>query len=102
MRWGPWRSLSTRQLGKNWKAFRVIRPGIRTAKGASVPTSLFIDPKYAGISAIIACSMDRSKDASMPVDIVHNHYARVHVPERILGREGEEWITKTVASSFSA
>jgi hypothetical protein len=37
---------------------------------------------------------DRSKAASLPADIVHNHFARVRVPERILGSEGEEWITE--------
>jgi hypothetical protein len=87
-----------RATGKIGKPFVSIRPGIQTAKGAPVPTSLFIDPKYAGISAIIACSMDRSKDAGLPVDIVHNHHARVRVPERILGRDGEEWVTVGVAN----
>jgi hypothetical protein len=30
------------------------RPRIKTAKGAAVPTSLFVDPAYSGVSAIIA------------------------------------------------
>jgi hypothetical protein len=42
--------------------------------------------------------MDRSKDASLPVDIVHNHHARVRVPKRILGGDGEEWVTVAVAN----
>jgi hypothetical protein len=93
---GPLAVPIDKTTGKIGKPFVSIRPAIQTAKGAPVPTSLFIDPQYAGVSAIIACSMDRSKGASLPVDIVHNHFARVRVPERILGREGEEWATTMV------
>jgi len=63
-----------------------------------VPTSLFLDLKYSGVSAIIACSMDRLEEANLPVDVVHNHFAHVRVPERILGSAGEEWVTNPVGT----
>ena len=78
-----------RETGKFGKPFVSRREEIQTVKGAPVPTYLFIDPTYAGISAIMACSFDRSKDTDLPLDIVHNHFARVSVPHGILGRAGE-------------
>ena len=33
------------------------------------------------------------------MDIVHNHFAAVRVPERILGANGQEWVTKDVGNS---
>lgn len=88
-----------KETGRFGKAFVTQRPSIETAKGATVPTSLFIDPTYSGVSAIIACSMHRSTEASLPVDVVHNHFARVKVPQRILGTTGEEWVTDPVGTA---
>jgi hypothetical protein len=82
-----------RRTGKFGQPFVSVRPAIQTAKGAPVPTSLFINRSLASISAIIACSQDRSEEPSLPVDVVHNHFASVPVPERILGNAGEEWVT---------
>jgi hypothetical protein len=87
-----------RETGKFGKPFVSRREEIQTVKGAPVPTYLFIDPTYAGISAIMACSFDRSKDTDLPLDIVHNHFARVSVPHGILGRAGEEWVTESVGN----
>jgi hypothetical protein len=83
-----------KETGKFGQPFVSLRPAIQTAKGAPVPTSLFIKRSFDSISAIIACSMDRSKEPSLPVDVVHNHFASVPVPERILGNAGEEWVTE--------
>jgi hypothetical protein len=88
-----------RTTGQVGRPFVSIRPGIHTAKGAPVSTSLFNDPAYSDVSAIIACSLDRSEAASLPVDIVHNHFASVPVPEGILGKNGEEWMAKAVANN---
>jgi type I restriction enzyme S subunit len=96
---GPVAISIDKETGSLGKAFVTERPSIETAKGASVPTSLFVDPTYSGVSAIIACSMDRSTEASLPVDVVHNHFARVPVPNRILGCAGEEWVTDPVGTA---
>jgi type I restriction enzyme S subunit len=85
--------------GRIGNAYVTERASIATAKGAPVATSLFIDPTYSGISAIIACSMDRSTEPSLPVDVVHNHFAGVKVPHRILGSAGEEWVTDAVGTA---
>src|SRR5258707_15491185 len=41
-----------KETGKIGDAFVSIRPAIQNAKGAAVPTALFVDQDYAGISAI--------------------------------------------------
>jgi hypothetical protein len=88
-----------KETGNFGKAFVTGRPSIETAKGAPVQTSLFLDPKYSGVSAIIAYSVDRSTEANLPVDVVHNHFARVRIPERILGSAGEEWVTDSLGTA---
>jgi type I restriction enzyme S subunit len=87
--------------GKMGQAFITEQNSILNANAAPVPTSPFVDPAYEGVSAIIACSMDRSDEASLPIDVIHNHFARVRVPERILGSEGDEWVTDPVAPGDS-
>jgi hypothetical protein len=80
--------------GQFGQPFVTVQPAIQNAKGAPVATSLFLDQTYAGISAIIACSLDRSDDPDLPVDVVHNYFSRIPVPRRILGNGGEEWIAE--------
>lgn len=91
---GPVAVPINKDTGKIGQPFVSVRPAIQNAKGAPVPTSLFLAPTYDGISAIIACSLDRSDDPDLPADVVHNHLARVPVPQRILGKGGEEWIAE--------
>jgi type I restriction enzyme S subunit len=74
------------------KSMVTKRISILNANAAPVPTSPFDDPAYSDASAIIACSMYSSTEAILPVDVVHNHLARVRVPERILGSAGYEWV----------
>jgi hypothetical protein len=83
----------TGQLGK---AFVTIRSSIKNANGATVPTSPFVDPAYSGISALLALTMDRSEQAILPVDVIHNHFARVPIPNTVLGSAGDEWVTEAV------
>jgi hypothetical protein len=83
-----------KETGKVGDAFVSIRPAIQNAKGAAVSTALFVDKDYAGVSAIVACSIDRSEEPTLPLDIVHNHFASAPVPHGMLGSEGDEWITE--------
>lgn len=87
------------ETGRIGQSFVTEQTRILNANAAPVPTSLFVDPGYAGISAIIACSTDRSSSATLPLDIVHNHFARVRVPERILGSDGDEWVADPVGTA---
>lgn len=94
---GPVAIPINKDTGQFGQPFVTTRPAIQNAKGAAVPTSLFLDQTYAGISAIIACSLDRSDDPDLPVDVVHNYLASVPVPHRILGINSEEWIAESDA-----
>jgi hypothetical protein len=96
---GPQAISINKETGKVVKSFVTQRTAVETAKGASVPTSLFLDPKYSSVSAIIACSMDRSNEPNLPLDVVHNYLARVRIPERILGTAGEEWVADPVGTA---
>jgi hypothetical protein len=95
---GPVAIPINRDTGQFGQAFVTTRPAIQNAKGAPVPTALFLDQTYAGISGLVACSFDRSDDPDLPVDVVHNHFASIPVPNRILGTAGEEWIAESDGS----
>lgn len=82
------------QTGRLGETFVTLRNTIETANSFLVPTSIFLDQDYRGISAVIACSMDRSEKTVLPFDVIHNYFASVRVPERILSSAGEEWVAE--------
>jgi len=67
---------------------------IRNANNAAVPTTPFVDPAYTGVSAVFGCSIDRCADPELPAYVVHNPFARVHIPIGVLGTKIEEWIAE--------
>ena len=67
---------------------------IKSAQGKPVPTSMFVNEKYADISGVIACTFDRSEDPILPLDVVHNHFAKVAIPQGLFGPESDEWVTE--------
>jgi len=86
----------TRKIGS---PFVTIRTSILNANGSPVPTSPFVDPMYAGVSAVVALTMDRSDDATLPWDVVHNHFASVPLPNGVLGSASDEWVTEAVGTA---
>jgi type I restriction enzyme S subunit len=96
---GPVAININRNTGQMGKAFVTIRTNIQNANGASVPTSPFVDPTYSGVSAIMALTKDRSDDAILPIDVIHNHFARVPVANGVLGSTGDEWVTEAVGTA---
>lgn len=64
---------------------------IRNANRAAVPTTPFVDPSYAGVSAVFGCSIDRCAEPGLPAYVVHNPLARVRIPIDVLGATIEEW-----------
>jgi hypothetical protein len=98
---GPLTYHIDKATGKIVKAVVSIRQNIQNANKADVPTTMFVDPAYADVSAIIACTMDRSDDADLPVDVIHNHFARVPVPRGVLGSGGAEWVTDAVGPAVN-
>jgi hypothetical protein len=67
---------------------------IKSAQGKPVPTSMFVNDKYADVSGVIACTSDRSKEPILPLDVVHNHFAKVPIPHSLFGPEADEWVTE--------
>jgi hypothetical protein len=50
--------------------------------------------KYADVSGVIACTSDRSKGPLLPLDVVHNHFAKVAIPRGFFGPGADEWVTE--------
>jgi type I restriction enzyme S subunit len=96
---GPWAYRINPETSRIENQFVTERFSIRNANGFPVNTTPFVDPAYADVSAVMACSMDRSNEATLPLDVIHNHVARVRVPERILGSTGDEWMTDPVGTA---
>ncbi len=63
--------------------YSVIKP-----TGAQVPTANFLDPEYAGISAVIGCSRRDMRDGNLHLLVAHNPLARP-LPVGLLGAETE-------------
>lgn len=68
---------------------------ITSARGKPVPTSMFVNEKFADVSCVIACTSDRSKEPTLPLDVVHNHFAKVPIPQGLFGAEADEWVTES-------
>jgi type I restriction enzyme S subunit len=92
---GPLAITINRATGKATDSYISNRTSITNANGQPVPTTVFLEQKNAGVSAVIAYSRDRSKDVLLPLDVVHNHFASAPLPNKILGPEVEEWGTES-------
>ena len=96
---GPLAYEVDRVTGRIGNAIVTQRLSIKNKNNAPVATTVFIDLAYAGISAVVACTMDRSDEAVLPLDIIHNHFANVSMPRGILGSAGDEWVTDPVGNA---
>lgn len=96
---GPLAIPVNRKTGGIGKPVTSARFSIRNANGSPVPTTPFVDPNYAGVSAVLAYSRDRSSNPSLPAYVVHNPFARVPVPFGVLGRDVEEWYAEPVGTA---
>jgi type I restriction enzyme S subunit len=92
---GPLTVSIDKATGRVDKTFVSNRWSIKNAQGADVKTNLFLDKNYDGISAVISCSMDRSEEAVLPLDVVHNHVAVVPIARGMFGQAGGEWVTES-------
>ena len=80
------REFGTPYLSNQW--------AIKSAKGKPIPTSMFVNKKYADVSAVIACTSDRSEEPILPLDVVHNDFAKVGIPRGMFGPKADEWVTE--------
>jgi len=68
---------------------------IKSAQGKPVPTSMFVNERYADVSGIIACTSDRSEEPILSLDVVHNHFAKVPIPQGLFGEDADEWVPES-------
>ncbi|MFZ2157883.1 MAG: hypothetical protein WAV72_17415 [Bradyrhizobium sp.] len=88
---GPTTIEVDRATGQFVRSFKSLRPQVQNAKGKPVPTTIFMDPDNAAISAVIGYSSDRSKSPQLTADLVHNHLAARPIPLGLLGPDNTEW-----------
>lgn len=79
-----------RATGEFGRAYQAYRPIINNKSGAEVRTDCFLNPEYAGVSAVMGCAtLSPPEYAKSPVVVVHNLYARSPIPTGILGADIE-------------
>lgn len=86
------------ETGKIGQAIPSERFAIQNLNGSPVPTTPFVDAHYAGVSAILAYSRDRSNSSSLTGFIVHNPLAHVRIPFGVLGCDCEEWYADPIGA----
>lgn len=88
---GPTTIEIDRTTGQFVRSFKSVRSKILNANAEPVPTTIFMNPDNAGISAIIGYSSDRSKTPLLTADVVHNHLAEQPIELGLLGPDNTEW-----------
>lgn len=71
------------------EAAHSYRPEVSNANDSPVPTDNFLDPSYAGISAVLGSVRRHGMDGGLDVVVVHNPLARAPLPIGILGATRE-------------
>lgn len=84
-----------KETGKFGKPYLGNQWAIKSATGKPIPTSMFLNKIHAGVSAVMSCTSDRSEDPILPLDIVHNHFAKVRIPLGIFGPNADEWVPQS-------
>jgi hypothetical protein len=88
---GPTSIEIDRSTGQFVRSFKSLRPQVKNANGEPVPTTIFMNPENADISAVIGYSSDRSKTPLLTADLVHNHLAACPIPQGLMGPDNIEW-----------
>lgn len=79
------------QYGKLVNSFPQYRDAVTTAKGSPVPTDIFMNKNYAGISAVLYSWMNADR-IGVAVHIVHNPLADNKLPHGIFPFGTEWWV----------
>lgn len=80
-----------RDSGKIGEGFISERFHIMNANNATVATTPFLNPQYAGVSALIGCAAERTYGKALDLHVVHNPRADVRLPLGSLGARDDEW-----------
>src|SRR5262245_41637952 len=67
------------------EAAHLPRFHVRNQKGIDVPTGIFLDPRYANVSAILSAYQKHTIDRPLALTIVHNPLARTPLATGIVG-----------------
>ena len=89
---GPIEVVINRETMETVDTHHGYRLYIRKPSGAEVPTDSFLNPAYAGVSAILGSPAgldDAACGASMPIVVVHNPLAKNRLPVGVLGADQE-------------
>jgi len=74
------------------KAIRTVRYSIENRNKARVPTDSFLNPDYAGVSAVVSASTVFAPAESLRLTLVHNPLARNRLPQGLFGPATTEWV----------
>lgn len=86
---GPLAVPISQQGRPDGEAAPIPRHVIQKPNGASVPTTSFLDPCYAGVSAIMGGYQRETLNGALRITVVHNPLANVSLPTGILGAAKE-------------
>lgn len=92
---GPIELVIDRATGKQIDQRHVFRASIKNLNGADVPTDNFLNPEYAGVSAILGtpAGINAVCGEEAPIALVHNPLATNKLPIGILGAD-EEYVAE--------
>ena len=62
-----------------------LRFSIINHNNTAIPTTPFVDPAYAGVSAVFGCATDRRYGKPLSMHVVHNPFSAVPVSHGLFG-----------------
>ncbi|MFG1384009.1 hypothetical protein [Xanthobacter versatilis] len=93
---GPLQYAIDRETGKIEGASISLRFFINNHNNSAIPTTPFLDPAYAGVSAVLGCAADRRHGRPLAVHMVHNPLAAVPISHGLFGAGEDEWFAVPV------
>jgi hypothetical protein len=96
---GPWAFPVLAEQGRLGDPFRTVRRFVKNHNGSPVATTGFLDPAYAGVSALLGCTTANAQDGDLGLIVVHNPLARVPLPVGVLGA-AVEYVAHDVGDAY--
>jgi type I restriction enzyme S subunit len=87
------------RTGQFGDAYISERFAVANKNGTPIPTTPFVDPKYACVSAIMGSVASRPDRKSLELHVVHNPLADARLPLGSLGAIDDEWFATPVNSA---
>jgi len=96
---GPLQYLINRETRRIEGASLSLRFSIVNHNNTAIPTTPFLDPAYAGVSAVFGCATDRRHGKPLTMHVVHNPLATVPVSHGLFGVDEDEWFAVPVSDA---